>query len=236
MRTAISILVALIFASSVTAASHTATRFGDLETGIDPDSQRPDRILWNGKVVSVLEAGYVTVEKVFQLKDHDVALVSLNAGGSSSVSTYEFLLIFPDKSVRKVSDPELKPEDGTFEVSKSGETIEIDMGYGNGLSRHARLVGDVLTVSAKKSGKTAPVDVETCTELFSALSECALTQRKDTCSTGADVLSNAARSWFKVASQRPGFPSREFEAACTQACASGRVQQNAQQFKEQYCR
>lgn len=89
MRTAISILVALIFASSVTAASHTATRFGDLETGIDPDSQRPDRILWNGKVVSVLEAGYVTVEKVFQLKDHDVALVSLNAGGSSSVSTYD---------------------------------------------------------------------------------------------------------------------------------------------------
>lgn len=168
------------------------------------------------------------------MKNHDVVLLSFNAGGSGSTNSYSFLIINPDQTTKMVSDDDLQSEDGTFEVRKQGETIEIDFGYSGGLARRAKLVGTTLTVSSKKTSKVVPLSAEICEDLFKALKECGETERKEMCDQGTWVLSNATRGSFKVASQKPGFDAQGYNALCTQACATGEWP-DKKTFRNSFC-
>ena len=210
------------------------TRYGTLVAGKNPDSNRPDRLLWKGKKVIELEHAFVAVEQVFQMKNYDVALIALNDGGSGSTTFYSFLIINANKTTKLITDDSLQSEDGTFEVNKEGDVIYMNFGYSAGLARTAKLVGSKLVVSSKKVAGKIAIESDVCDALFEALEECSNVEKKSSCSEGTWNLSNATRSYYKVASQKPGFKSKEYDNLCSQACSTGRWMGKSA-FKKSFC-
>ena len=210
------------------------TRYGLLKGGIDPDSQRPDHLLWRGDIVVHEPLGYVVVEKVFEMDGYDVALVATSGGGSRSVSSYQFLIIEPDASIKIVQDDELKSDDGTFEVSRSKNTIQIDFGFSGGLTRSAKLVDKELFVSSEKLSGSVPLDPKECDALYSGLKYDCAENPQSKCAKGTKNFSNFSRGWLKAANQKPGFDKDGYEQLCVATCRQGlRISQP--EFRSKFC-
>ena len=78
------------------------------------------------------------------------------------------------------------------------------------------------------------IESDVCDALFEALEECSNVEKKSSCSEGTWNLSNATRSYYKVASQKPGFKSKEYDNLCSQACSTGRWMGKSA-FKKSFC-
>ena len=130
--------------------------------------------------------------------------------------------IWPDFSVFVHGGVFFEPYQSTFEVNKEGDVIYMNFGYSAGLARTAKLVGSKLVVSSKKVAGKIAIESDVCDALFEALEECSNVEKKSSCSEGTWNLSNATRSYYKVASQKPGFKSKEYDNLCSQACSTGR--------------
>lgn len=210
------------------------TRYGTLVAGKNPESNRPDHLFWKGKKIIELEHAFVAVEQVFQMKNYDVALIALNDGGSGSATFYAFLIINANKTTKLITDDSLQSEDGTFEVNKEGDVIYMNFGYSAGLARTAKLVGSKLVVSSKKVAGKVAIEPNVCDALFEAFEECSNVEKKSSCGEGIQHLSNFSRGYFKAASQKPGFKSKEYDKLCSQACSTGRWMEKSA-FKKYFC-
>ena len=224
-----------LFACSVVAydvGEDVETRYGTLEAGQDPESQIPDRLLWRGEVV-VQYPGYVAVEKIFEMDGYDVALIAMAAGGNSAATEYLFLFLYPDGTTKTITDAEMKSDDGTFEVSRSGDKIKIDFGFSGGLTRKVTLDGEDLYVASKKLKGPVPLNQRECAAMYDTLSlECA-ENPKSKCSRGTDTITTFSRSYLKAARQKPGFDESRYEQLCVSACEGSLIRKN--QFESEFC-
>ncbi|WP_461517326.1 hypothetical protein [Porticoccus sp.] len=221
-------------ATAYDAGADVTTRYGVIEGGRNPVSERPDHLLWNGQKVLEFDDGYVAVEKVFQMSNYDVALVAQNAGGSSSVSTYNFLILKPNGRYEVLTDEEMQSDDGTFEVSRQGNIISINFGYSGGLQRSVKLDGMQLVIKAKKSGKAVALTQNECSMLYEGLNECREIHRKDRCSVATSTFSTFTTSWLKAAKQKPGFDIKGYESLCSQLCIQN-TSYDKPVFEKRFC-
>lgn len=210
------------------------TRYGVIKAGRNPVSERPDHILWNGQKILEFEDGYVAVEEVFEMSNYDVALVSENGGGPLSVSTYSFLILRPDGSFEVLTDEKMHSDDSTFEVSRQGDVININLGYSRGQHRSAELDGTRLVVKTENPGNTVPLTQDECSMLYEGLDQCRTIRRKDLCSDATSTFSTFTTSWFRSAKQKPGFNLKGYESLCSQLCIQDTPYEKSV-FEKRFC-
>lgn len=210
------------------------TRYGVIKAGRNPGSDRPDHLIWNGEKLLELENGYVVVEQVFQMSDYDAALISQNAGGSLSVSSYSFLIVKPNGELEILTNDEMHSDDGTVEVSHQGNAISINFGYSGGLQRIASLDGMQLAVVKRNPEKPISLTRDECDSLYQVLDECRETPEKDACYEAVSGLSYASQSWLHAASQKPGFDAKSYAALCNRLCLQNYVVEKSA-FESQFC-
>lgn len=211
------------------------TRYGVIKAGRNSVSDRPDHLIWNGEKLLEFEDSYVAVEQVFQMSAYDVALISQNAGGSLSVSSYSFLIVKPNGEFEILTDDEMHSDDGTVEVSHQGDAISINFGYSRGLQRIANLDGMQLVIVKRKPEKPVSLTRDECEMLYRVgLNECREIPEKDACSKAVSSLSYLTQSWLGGASQKPGFDMKAYEALCKRLCVQNDVVERSA-FESQFC-
>ena len=123
------ILFLILFTQSALASEIVKTKYGTLE--IKSIDEYETGLLINSTVIFKREGGYLNIEKVFHLKDSEVALISSDEGGAGTLPSYFFVTLKPNSS--PIILGEFWTQRGEITPIQKGEEITIDLGYKDGV-------------------------------------------------------------------------------------------------------
>ncbi len=173
------ILSGLCVAAGLGSSVH--TKGGDLRVIALPGESTPDTVVFNDVRLFRNEGTFISIEKLYSFSNRDVAIISIDLGGSGTLPQYEFIVIRPGTRPVIVDNDDFSSEDGTFKIREKDEIIYIDLGYSEGFKKTGRLQGDKLTVvkeSVRGTEAAKSIPKRDCDWLFSqVLRECANQQR-----------------------------------------------------------
>ncbi|BCL76989.1 hypothetical protein JHS3_27250 [Jeongeupia sp. HS-3] len=209
-----------------------ATRFGTLRIVRDNPARPFGTLRYQGKTLFDAPDQYLSFDSVAELPGRDVALVFLGDGGSGGGGRY-LLVVLDGKKVRVLQDPRLISLTAPPQLSVTGRTLNIDLGFDRGQHRTATLQGNVLSFHQGAAANTR-VDLSDCDWLHKeAATVCAPQTGRDCVSAASSRPMYVERAVERM-SHYPGFDRKAFDAQCVSYCL-GQEWPLLSEFHRQVC-
>jgi len=93
-------------------------------------------LMLNRRVIKRFDVPFLSIEKRYRMPHSTVLILVENAGGSGTVDEYHILEVFPNG--KTILTRGVDSWDGTYEVKRVGNDIEIYLGYEKGRKKYAR--------------------------------------------------------------------------------------------------
>lgn len=153
-------------ATNVPTTSTTAsaqTRYGKIE--IKELSQNEKGIIFSSKVIFKREGGFLGIEKIFQIGESDVVLISNNDGGSGTIDSFFFITIKGASS--PIVSKEFMGQTGEINPIQKADQIIIDLGYHQGSKEVLIYKNGVINIKKiTNEGKNKPASEDDCNYLY----------------------------------------------------------------------
>jgi hypothetical protein len=193
------------------------TKFGKLE--IKPIGEYEKGLFFGSKVIFKREGGYLGIEKVFHIGNHEIALVSNDEGGSGTLPSYFFVNLM--SSSQSILSKEFWANGGEISPIQKGNKITIDLGYNEG-SREVLTYQNgkqlIKKINAKAKNKAGNED--DCNYLFNDI-YVAYVKRRECSETPEEVSGMAtARPYYSI-SNDPHFNLKKFQNLSKESCKKG---------------
>ncbi len=163
------------------------------------------------------------VLKLLSLPDKDVAVVSVQSGGSAGFWNLLVILLSPDgRSVVWTAEQDLQ---GRLEaIEKVGNQVEIHIGYEKKLRKVVVVEGATVRTLLVPPVSTETMSNDLCKGAYNALTECtSLLFKRTRCDADFSAFSQVSRNWLRSVLDHPASDNDALYVACNTACSTGRL-------------
>ncbi len=185
---------------------------------------RRDTLSLNDSAVLRTKDEFMSIDALYVFPDREVAMFSVNGGGSASLDQYGFFVLRPGVTPKLLRSKDFFSITNSYHVARANGGLTIDLGWLDGKKKTAVLTADDgLRVDIVKVVAAEPIGDKDCKQLYELVLQACSTMLEDMggvpkCKDGVRGLSMVSQSWFDALGQHPRVNSDLLNRLCVSAC------------------